>query len=103
MALTAPERETVITSNDEDDYLSITTSQRKIVTQLRANPLFELEQEYTHDGTTFLSGRLPVNGITIRKVVGGKRNVKRVDPSRCTDNNCNRIALKATGKCRAHS
>jgi hypothetical protein len=103
MALTAPERETVILSNDEDDFLSITTSQRKIVTQLRANPLFELEAEYTHDGTTFLSGRLPVNGITIRKVVGGKRNVKRSGPVRCSDTDCNRVALKASGKCRAHS
>src|SRR4026209_574409 len=80
MGLIAAERETTIVWTDADERIMISSSQRKVITQLKKNPAFELESEENFDGSIIVNGTLPLNAITIRKVVGGKRAGKRGNP-----------------------
>jgi hypothetical protein len=51
MSLTAPERETIITLNDEDETAEIWTAQRPWITKLKKNPSAVLLEEGKHDGS----------------------------------------------------
>jgi hypothetical protein len=59
MSLTAPERETVITFNDEDDTALIYTAQRPTITKLRKNPSAKLIEEGTFDGSAWARFEIP--------------------------------------------
>lgn len=111
MALTAPERETIISWSDEDDRIHINTGQRRIVTMLRKNPSFE---EISFDSAnSILAGTLPLGSVTLRNK--GKGMIKRPDavkrgrPTAATCSGtkkdgtaCGSVASKDTGRCSKH-
>jgi hypothetical protein len=51
MSLSAPERETIITLNDEDGFADVWTAQRPWITKLKKNPAATLVEEGKHDGS----------------------------------------------------
>ena len=51
MSLTAPERETIVTMNDEDELAEIWTAQRPWITKIRKNPSATLLEDGNHDGS----------------------------------------------------
>jgi hypothetical protein len=109
MALTAAERETVITFNDEDDFVHIQTAQRRIVTQVTRNKAAEILEDTTFEGTRMVTAKLPLNAITIRNIAGKRTaNARKVRGATCKGTKadgkpCGRIARKDTGFCPAHS
>jgi hypothetical protein len=66
MALTALERETVITFNDADEVASVYTAQRRLITQLKKNPAAVLVEEGVHEGSLWARFELPKNFISFR-------------------------------------
>lgn len=53
MSLTAPERETIITLNDEDETAYVYSAQRPWITKLKQNPAAILLEEGTHEGSAW--------------------------------------------------
>jgi hypothetical protein len=66
MSLTAPERETVLTMNDEDDHAEIWTAQRPIITKLKKNAAAELLEEGKFEGSAWARFRLPAYLVSFR-------------------------------------
>jgi hypothetical protein len=66
MSLTAAERETIITLNDEEGHAEIWTAQRPIITKLKKNAAATLMDEGKHDGSAWAQFRLPVELISFR-------------------------------------
>ena len=66
MSLTAPERETVITFNDEDDTATIHTHQRRIITKLLNNPAAKMVEDLRFDGPAGAVFELPADLISFR-------------------------------------
>jgi len=66
MSLTAPERETIITLNDEDGHAEIWTAQRPIITKLKKNVAATLIAEGKHDGSAWAEFRLPAELVSFR-------------------------------------
>jgi hypothetical protein len=66
VSLTAAERETIITGNDEDDVLQIWTAQRPMITRLRKNPAARLIEEGTHDGSPWARFEFPPDLLSFR-------------------------------------
>jgi hypothetical protein len=111
MALTAAERETIISWSDEDQRIHINTGQRRVITSLRKNPSFE---ETSFDEKNWiLAGTLPLGAVTLRNK--GKGMIKRADtvkrgrPNAATcsamkadGTKCMSIAKKDTGRCSKH-
>jgi hypothetical protein len=67
-SLTAAERETIITMNDEDDSADIWTAQRPIITKLKKNPAAVLTEEGKHGSTVWARFTLPAGLISFRSV-----------------------------------
>lgn len=65
-SLTAAERETVINWSDDNDTAHIWTSQRRVITKLRANPSAEIVKEGTIGTTAWAEFRLPARLISFR-------------------------------------
>jgi len=65
-SLTAAERETVITMNDEDDVADIWTAQRPVITKLKKNPAAVLVEEGKHGSTVWARFQLPASLISFR-------------------------------------
>lgn len=114
--LTAPERETVISWDDEDKAPRIHTSQRTMITQLLRNPSFTEESRTEESGRVILlSGILAEGAITVRNKAkgsirrsGGTRKGMPSNAARCgkptaSGTACKSLASKATGKCAKHS
>jgi hypothetical protein len=72
MSLTAPERETVITTSDADDHIRIWTAQRPMITKLKANPAATLIDEGFHGRSAWAEFHVPAGLLTIRS---GKRKM----------------------------
>jgi hypothetical protein len=70
--LTPPERETVVTMNDEDDHMTVWTAQRPIITKLKANPAAKLIEEGNYGSSVWAKFELPAGLLTFRS---GKRAV----------------------------
>ncbi len=68
MSLTAAERETVITMNDEDKVAAIWTAQRPVITKLKKNPSAVLIEEGNFDGSVWARFELPAGLISFRSV-----------------------------------
>lgn len=119
MSLDAAERETVFTISDDEKVWIVSSFRRADITKLRKNADFVVEEEGTFEGTAFVRGTLPMNGLTIRKTSGrGKKPVvastpksKRVgmpdSAARCsgvkTDGSpCGSLAKGDTGRCIHH-
>jgi hypothetical protein len=66
VSLTAAERETIITMNDEDDWAEIWTAQRRIITKLKKNVAARLIAEGKHDGSPWAQFRLPAELVSFR-------------------------------------
>lgn len=113
MALTAAERETVITTDDEDkDFFVIHTSQRPWITSILRNPAAEILEDTEFEGTRLITARFPINLLSKPRMPrGGKAKVtvtKRVmNAAKCKGVSadgkpCGRIAKKDTGFCPKH-
>jgi hypothetical protein len=109
MSLTAVERETIITMNDEDRTIQIQTAQRPIITSLLNNPSAEILEDYLHDGTRMVTATLPAGMITLR----GKKRSRSNEGNHFSDapkcgakkkdgTKCQMVATKETGRCRWH-
>jgi hypothetical protein len=61
MSLTAPERETIITMNDEDGFAEIWSAQRPIITKLKKNPSATLFEEGMYGSSAWARFRLPAD------------------------------------------
>jgi hypothetical protein len=66
MRLTAPERETTICLNDEDDTAHVWTAQRPVIRKLKKNPAATLLEEGEHDGSPWAAFKLPDNLVCFR-------------------------------------
>jgi hypothetical protein len=66
MSLTAPERETIIRFNDEDEVANVWTAQRPVITKLKRNPAATLLDEGNHDGSVWAEFELPKSLISFR-------------------------------------
>jgi hypothetical protein len=63
---TAPERETVILINDEDEFAEITTHQRTWVTKLRKNSAAQEIEELSYGSTSGARFRVPAKLVSVR-------------------------------------
>jgi hypothetical protein len=59
MSFIAPERETIISLNDEDDTADIWTAQRPWITALRRNPQATLIEEGKHGSSVWARFEVP--------------------------------------------
>jgi hypothetical protein len=66
MSLTAAERETIITFNDEDGHAEIWTAQRPIITKLKKNAAATLIAEGKHGGSAWARFHLPGDFVSFR-------------------------------------
>ncbi len=71
-SLTALERETIVTMNDDEDFMEIHTSQKPVITGLKKNPSAELLEEGNWGTTAWANFKLPKGLITFRS---GKKKV----------------------------
>jgi hypothetical protein len=66
VSLTASERETIITLNDEDETAQVYTAQRPWITKLKRNPSAILLEEGSHDGSAWARFELPKGLVSLR-------------------------------------
>jgi hypothetical protein len=66
VSLTAAERETIVTLNDEDGHAEIWTAQRPIITKLKKNAAATLIAEGKHDGSAWAQFQLPAALVSFR-------------------------------------
>jgi hypothetical protein len=66
VSFTAPERETVIVFNDEDELASVYTSQRAVITRLKKNPAASIVDEGRFGGSPWAEFELPKRFVTFR-------------------------------------
>jgi hypothetical protein len=66
VSLTATERETIVTLNDEDETAHVYTAQRSWITKLKRNPAATLLEEGTHDGSAWARFELPKGLVSFR-------------------------------------
>jgi hypothetical protein len=67
MSLTKPERETIITMNDDTAEAEVYTCQRTVITKLRRCGA-ELLEDGTFEGTAWARFRLPARFLSFRTV-----------------------------------
>jgi hypothetical protein len=58
-SLTALERETVVTMNDEESFARVWTAQRRQITRLKRNPAATLIEEGRHGGSAWAIFEVP--------------------------------------------
>jgi hypothetical protein len=63
VSLSAPERETVISTSDADDVLTVWSAQHRVIARLRKNPAALLIGEGRHDGTKWARFELPADRL----------------------------------------
>jgi hypothetical protein len=78
MSLTKPERETIVTMNDEDGSALIWTAQRPIITRLKRIGA-ELLEEGDFEGTPWASFSLPRRNVSF-KAGRNQATVRRSKP-----------------------
>jgi hypothetical protein len=76
MSLTPPERETIITFNDEDETARVWTAQPPWITKLRNNPAATLLDEGKHGTSAGAEFEVPKELLTIRS----KKVKRRLTP-----------------------
>ena len=104
-SLTAIERETVITMNDEEDYMAVYTEQRPRINALKKNPAATLIDEGSHGSSAWARFEIPKGLLTIRK--GSKLTKKKSTALKCSAKTvagkpCQGKAINKTGKCFKH-
>ena len=78
MALTAYERETIVTLNDEDDDVRVWTAQRAQITRLRRDDNYTEINHGLDDGTEWVEFTCPKSKFRF----GSKRTVNLTDEQR---------------------
>jgi hypothetical protein len=68
VSLTAPERETVITTSDADGTATIWTAQRPVITKLKNNPAATLIEEGHYGTSVWARFELPAGLVSFRTV-----------------------------------
>jgi hypothetical protein len=66
VSLTAPERETIIRLNDEDELANVWTAQRPWITKLKKNPAATLLDEGSFEGSVWAEFEVPASLLTVR-------------------------------------
>jgi hypothetical protein len=66
LSLTASERETVITLNDEDELAHVYTAQRPWITKLKKNPSATLIEDGKFEGTVWARFEVPKTLVQVR-------------------------------------
>jgi len=66
VSLTAPERETIIRLNDDEELANVWTAQRPVITKLKKNTAATLIEEGTHDGSAWAEFEIPKALISFR-------------------------------------
>jgi hypothetical protein len=66
MSLSAAERDTTITLNDEETTADIWTAQRRTITKLTKNPAAKLLEEGVHKGSAWARFKLPKEFVSFR-------------------------------------
>jgi hypothetical protein len=69
MGLNAHERETVIVFNDGDDMATISTSQRRVITQLKKTPSATLADEGVFERSPWARFELPKGFVSFRSKI----------------------------------
>lgn len=57
--LSALERETIVTLNDEEPFARVWTAQRRVITKLKRNPAATLIEEGKHGGSAWARFEVP--------------------------------------------
>lgn len=114
MSLTAAERETTLSLDDEAQVWLISSFRRADITRLKKNPDLVIEDEGTFEGTPFLRGTLPMGGISIRtksagtikrktsKAKGMPLNAATCNGTKTNGEKCGSLAKGSTGFCLRH-
>lgn len=86
MALTAAERETTMTIDDETRTWVIHSHRRADITRLKKNPDLVVLNEGTFEGSPYLHATLPQGGVALRTKSAGsiKRTGTRTRPDAAT-------------------
>jgi pimeloyl-ACP methyl ester carboxylesterase len=66
VALTAPERETIIGFSDGEDIAQVYTAQRPVITRLKKNPAAVLADEGVYEGSPWARFTIPASLISFR-------------------------------------
>lgn len=86
MSLSAAERETIVTWNDEDAVAHIYSSQRPVITRLRKNPAAMLLREGKHDGSAWAEFEVPVELVRLPATkVPSRRKLTEKEREAATD------------------
>lgn len=108
MSLSAAERETTLTIDDEEKVWLVTSYRRSDITRMKKNPDLVVIEEGMFEGTPFLHGTLPLGGIAIRAKSAGsiKRGTRKMTATTCSGTKadgkpCGSIA-GPTGRCARH-
>lgn len=113
MSLTAAERETTITIDDEEKVWHVSSYRRVDITRFKKNPDLTVIAEGIFEGTPFLHGTLPAGGVAIRaksagtitrggpKRIGRPEGVVTCSGTKKDGKPCGAIA-GPTGRCRRH-
>jgi hypothetical protein len=111
-SLTAAERETIFVLTDDTREWIVSSSIRRDITKLKANPAFRITDEGVHGDTPYIEGVLPMNGLTIRKSAGRKASGESKRGSHLRKNtcahtkengeSCGMVAKKGSEFCRWH-
>jgi len=91
LSLTAPERETVITFNDDGDTATIHTHQRRIITKLLNNPAAEKVEDLSFGQSVGAVFEIPAKLISFRS---GRRKLS-AEQARSAAANLNRARRAA--------
>ena len=113
-SLTAIERETIVTMNDEEDFMVIHTAQKPVITSLKKNPSATLIDEGTWGTTAWANFEMPKGLYTFRS---GKKKVsvknklgfakRMANAETCSETTkagkpCKGKAINGSGKCYRH-
>ncbi len=66
MALTAYERETIVSMCDGDDLANVYTAQRTVITKLKKNPAARLLEEGRFEGSAWARFEIPKGLVSFR-------------------------------------
>lgn len=80
--LSSAERETVMLTNDEDNFYTITTIQQKMMTKMKKAEIEPYKTELDEDGKIFcLFYKVPYRQISIRKATKPSTTVRKPNPN----------------------
>lgn len=76
-ALTPPERETMVNACDADDFVTVWSAQRKVITRLRKLACAELLEEGHYGTSAWAKFKLPVGALSFRTPLSAEQREQR--------------------------